>query len=195
MVPEIWSATHRIFCHFRPFLPFYTTNDLENQNFEKMKEKPGDITILQICNVNNNLVMYGSWDMERDGHNVLILGHFLPFSSLTIQKSKFWRNENNASRYYHFTLSFCTIFCPFTPLTNRKIQTFEKMRKMSGDIIILHMCTINDKEYKSGPNLAAVQIRQEYKSGHSLIFHLLVTKRMLLRSFFNKMQIRFSKLI
>ena len=48
----------RIICHFGLFffLPFYTTNKLKNQNFEKMKNAPGDIIILhsrknapQIC--------------------------------------------------------------------------------------------------------------------------------------------------
>ena len=37
-------------------------------------------------------------------------------------------------------LSFWAIFCPFTPLEN---QNFEKMKKASGDVIILHMCTKN----------------------------------------------------
>ena len=37
MVPEIWRATDRIFCHFGPFLPFNPPNKPENQNFEKMK--------------------------------------------------------------------------------------------------------------------------------------------------------------
>ena len=46
MVPEIWSATDRIFCRFGPFLPFYP---------------------------------------------------------LTTQKAKFWKNEKNCLRYYHFT--------------------------------------------------------------------------------------------
>ena len=42
-------------------------------------------------------------------------------------------------------LSFWTIFCPFTPpLTTQKIKILKKMKKMPGDIIILHKCTIND---------------------------------------------------
>ena len=49
-------------------------------------------------------------------------------------------------------LSFWTIFVPFTSLTDPKNQNSEKMKtkqkkkqkKMPGDIIILHMCTIND---------------------------------------------------
>ena len=35
-------------------------------------------------------------------------------------------------------------FLPFYPPNNLKNQNFEKMKKTSGDIIVLHMCTIND---------------------------------------------------
>ena len=45
--------------------------------------------------------------------------------------------------------SFWTIFCPFTapsplpPPNNPENQNFEKMKKLSGDIIMLHKFTIN----------------------------------------------------
>ena len=42
------------------FLPSYPTNNSENQDFEKMKKKPGDIIILHKCNTNDNHMMYGS---------------------------------------------------------------------------------------------------------------------------------------
>ena len=32
-----------------------------------MKKAPGDIIILQICTKNDDHMMYGSWDMVRDG--------------------------------------------------------------------------------------------------------------------------------
>ena len=38
MVPEIWSMKDRIFVILGHFLPFYPTNNLQNQNFEKMKK-------------------------------------------------------------------------------------------------------------------------------------------------------------
>ena len=37
--------------------------------------------------------------------------------------------------------SFWTNFCPFTAQQSKKNQNFEKIKKTSGDIIILHMCT------------------------------------------------------
>ena len=57
---------NRIFCRFGPFLPFYPTNNLKNENFEKMKKIPGDMTSLQLCTTNDNHIMYGSWDMKCD---------------------------------------------------------------------------------------------------------------------------------
>ena len=39
--------------------------------------------------------------------------------------------------------AFWAIFCPFTPLTARKINILKKWRKAPGDIIVLHKCTKN----------------------------------------------------
>ena len=49
-------------------------------------------------------------------------------------------------------LSFRTISCPFTPLPpkNPKYQNFEKLKKLPGDIIILHWCNINDNHMMYG---------------------------------------------
>ena len=42
------------------FLHFYLPNNPENQNFEKIKQTPGDIIILHKCTINDNHMMYGS---------------------------------------------------------------------------------------------------------------------------------------
>ena len=89
-----------ILCPFSPL----TTRKIK---ILKLKKKtPDDIITLQLCIIDDNHMMYGSWDMERNRQNFL---------------------------------SFWTIFCPNSP----KYQNFEKILKISGDIIILHMCTIN----------------------------------------------------
>ena len=45
-------------------------------------------------------------------------------------------------------LSFWTIFCPFTPppnnQENQNSKKKKKVKKIPGDIIILHMCTIHE---------------------------------------------------
>ena len=60
VVPEIWSATDRIFRHSGPFFALLATMDLENQNFEKMKKTLENIIISQMCIINNSDMMYGS---------------------------------------------------------------------------------------------------------------------------------------
>ena len=41
-------------------------------------------------------------------------------------------------------------FLPFEPPNNLKNQNFEKMKEPSRDIIIFHMCTINDSHMMYG---------------------------------------------
>ena len=58
MVPEIWSETDKIFCHFGSFydlLPPPPPNDPENQNFEKKNEKNA-----YMCTINVGHMIYGS---------------------------------------------------------------------------------------------------------------------------------------
>ena len=50
--------------------------DPENQNFDKINKKPGDIIISQMCTIHDNHMMYGSKDMEPDGQNFLLFGPF-----------------------------------------------------------------------------------------------------------------------
>ena len=98
------------------FLPFYPTNNPKNRNFEKMKNPPGDIIILHKCTKNNDHILYCSWDMA--------VTDVICFS--------FWA----------ILLPFY-LPPPSHSLTAQKIKIFQKMKKTSGDIIILHMCTKN----------------------------------------------------
>ena len=47
-------------------------------------------------------------------------------------------------------LSFWTVILPFYSPNNPKNENFEKMKQMSGDIIILQMCIINDNHMMYG---------------------------------------------
>ena len=69
--------------------------------------------ICTMCTMNENHMMYNSWDMKRDRQNFL---------------------------------SFWTTFCPFTTLPTSKIKILKKIKKLPGDIIILHLCTTNDNK-------------------------------------------------
>ena len=109
MIPEIWSTTDRIFFSFWtifcPFTPPTPSDNPENQNFEKMKIAPGDIIILHNSTINDNHMIYGSWDMMCTRQNFfVILGHFFPFyPPLQPEKWKIQKNEKNAMIYHHFT--------------------------------------------------------------------------------------------
>ena len=126
-----------IFVTLGHFLPFQPPDNPENQNF-KIKRNTGDIIILHIWTINDNHMMYGSWDMEHDRQIFfVILDHFTLYWP---RKSKFWKNEKKPWRYCHFTnvyhkwqsydrqnfLSFWTIFLTFYPPNNPKNQNIEK---------------------------------------------------------------------
>ena len=85
MIREIFSWT--IFCPFTPS-PLPPPNNPENQNFEKMKKTPGDIIILHKCTINDNHVIYGSWDMKF----TRFFCHLEPFFALLPPNSL--KNEN-----------------------------------------------------------------------------------------------------
>ena len=54
---------------FDHFLLFYPPNNPKDQNFEKLKNIPGDIIILHMCTINGNHMIYSSWDLKRDRQN------------------------------------------------------------------------------------------------------------------------------
>ena len=75
------------------FFPFYPPDNPKNQKFEKMKKTPRDIIILHKCNINDNHMMYGSWDMKCNGQNFLSFSNvFCPFIPITTQKIKILKN-------------------------------------------------------------------------------------------------------
>ena len=73
-----WDMKHDgIFCYFGLFLLFYPPNKPEDQNLENMKKAACDFIILHTRTVNENPIMYGSWNVERGKHNFLpFLAHF-----------------------------------------------------------------------------------------------------------------------
>ena len=100
----------------------------------------------------------------------IIFCHFGPIFALLPhywpQKLKFAKSVQKASRYYLFTHVYhkwkscdvwflrCQVqqteffvilghFLPFYPTNNPKNQNFEKMKKTTGDIMILHKCIKN----------------------------------------------------
>ena len=79
-----------------------------------------------MCTINDNHIMYGSWDMEGDGQN---------FLSFIIILHKCTKNYDHTLHYFwdtihdrcNFYFSSWAIFYPFPPLKTQKI--FKKKKK------------------------------------------------------------------
>ena len=117
---DIWFLRYQLkqtdfLCHLGPFFALLRPPPLTAPKDENIKKlkTPGDIIILHKCAKNHDYMLYCSWDMACDTCNCCF--------------------------------SFWAIFWPFTPLTAQKIKISKKKKKKktSGDVIILHMCTIN----------------------------------------------------
>ena len=140
-----FSSFWAIFCPFSPL----TTWKIK---ILTLKKTPRDIIILHICNINDNHMMYGSWDMGCDRHNFLSFWTiFCPFTpdnpknhnfekmkktprdTITLHMCTIYDNMMHGSWYKerdrHNFLSFWTIFCPFTPLTTQKIKILKNWKK------------------------------------------------------------------
>ena len=105
MVPEILSTTDKIFCHFGLFFALLPPNNPKNQNFEKMKKIPRGSIILNMSTINENHIMYDSWDTERDrivSHfgTFFALLHPLPLTTQRIKISKKWKKHLEISLFY-----------------------------------------------------------------------------------------------
>ena len=63
------------------------------------------------------------------------------------KKSKFWKNEKNCWGYHHFTHLYQkpqSYEVQFLRYKEWKNENFKKIKKVPGDIIILHNCTKNN---------------------------------------------------
>ena len=91
----------------------------KNQNFEKKKKIAGDTIILHTCVPQMMIIwcmvpeimIYGSLQMCTKNHNHMMYASY------------------NMECNTHSSLSFWTIFWPFTPLTTQKIIIFKKWKK------------------------------------------------------------------
>ena len=91
---------HNFFIILGHFFPFYPTNNLKNQNFEKMKKTPRAIINLHKCTKNWNNLIPEIWCVT----NVSSIFHFGLFFALLSapKKQKFLKIKKR------LTISFCT---------------------------------------------------------------------------------------
>ena len=140
------------------FLPFYSPNNPENQNFEKIKNAYEDVIILYMCTKNDDHMVYASWDMGAT-HTIFchfgsffailpLFYHYLPFyhyiphywsQKLKILKKirryfllcmcTIKKDSRDIRRNRQKFLSFWVIFFPFIPLRNQKTKILKKWKK------------------------------------------------------------------
>ena len=103
MVPQTWSTTDRIFCHFGLFFVLLPPNNSKNQNFTEIKKAPGDIIIFHMCSINDNhVIMFPQTWSTTDR----IFCHFGPFFVLlppNNQKNQNFAKMKKRPADYHFT--------------------------------------------------------------------------------------------
>ena len=132
-----------------------------------------------MCTKNHNHMMYSSWETDK---NILSFwAIFCPFTSPPPSNDpecqnfeKKWKKWLETLSFYTFMCtinedhmiygswnircnrqkfsSFWAIFWPFSPLTTWKIKIL-KLKETPGDIIILHICTINDHLHHMVPEI------------------------------------------
>ena len=135
-----------------------------------MKKMPGDIVILHKCTMNDNHMIYCSWDVKRDRQNFLsfwtVFCLFTPLTTPKIKIFKIWKKKkknNNpgdiiilhkCTKNHDHVLqcsldiahngcnyfSFWAKFCPFTSLTTWKIKIKKKKMKKCLEISSFYMC-------------------------------------------------------
>ena len=66
----------------------------------------GDIVLLPMCNINQNHLMYGSWDIKWKGRSLLSFCHIFPFDSPNNPK-KSTLSKNNLLINNIFNIVYC----------------------------------------------------------------------------------------
>ena len=87
---DVWFLRYRAWrTEFSSFWTIFVFSP-SYQSFEEMKKMPQDIIILQKCSINDNHIMYGSWD--RESRRQIFLSFSTIFPTLTPPKNP--QNQN-----------------------------------------------------------------------------------------------------
>ena len=87
MVPEIWHARHNFLSFWTIFFPFTHLTTHKIKIFRKWK-KCLEILLFYACRINDNHMICGSWDMERDRKNFSHFGPFFPLHTPSNPKNQ-----------------------------------------------------------------------------------------------------------
>ena len=144
------------FVLYPPLLKIQIIRILKYYHFTQVYQKPQSYEV--------QFLRYG----VRQTKFLVIFGHFLPLYPPKNQKNQNFKTIKKKASWDVITLHMCTknhdhmmyaswdmeykrpnflsfwaIFCSFTPLLTPKIKIWKKLQK-TGDIILLHWCTINE---------------------------------------------------
>ena len=122
VIPETWSTTDKIYCHFGTFFVLYLSppppphppnNPTQITKTLKKKWKK----CMEILSFYDNHMIYGSWDMKCNRQNFFSHLVFYPTNNLKNQNLEKGKNKRNPWRYHHFTEVQLTIIiiCYNTP--------------------------------------------------------------------------------
>ena len=116
-----WNMTQNGQNFLSFWIIFCPCNPLTTQKIKilkKWKKMPGDIIILQMCTINDNCMIYGSWDKESNGQNFLLFWTtFCLFNPLKTRKIKIsWKRKTclEISPFYT-SVSKLMIICDTAP--------------------------------------------------------------------------------
>ena len=85
-----FSSFQAIFCSFAPLLTSKT------KIWKKCKKTPGDIILLHMCTINQDHMMYGSYDMKFNRQNFFcLLGQFFVLLLPNTLKNENTKKEKN----------------------------------------------------------------------------------------------------
>ena len=96
-----------------PFSPLLTP---KIKIWKKCKNLVELFILLHVCTINEDHMMYGSWDIRCDKSFLSFWAIFCPLTPLTTLNIKILKNEKNARRYHHFiqlyqkSWSYATLF-------------------------------------------------------------------------------------
>ena len=133
MISVRYGSTKKSFSHFGPFfalLPPPPPDNPENQTFKKLERMPGNIIIWDMCTINDNQMMYVSWDIEHYRQN---FWSFWPRDTISLHMCAI--NDNHMmyrcwdmDHDWQFFVILDHFFCLLPP-NNPKNQHFEKNEK------------------------------------------------------------------
>ena len=100
-----WVRQTEFFVILGYFSPFHPLTTHKNRLLKKLKKKHGNIIILHKCTINDNHMVYGSWDVKKWLKKFFLSfwTAFFPFTPLTIRKVKIlknWKKHLEMSLFY-----------------------------------------------------------------------------------------------